>query len=687
LRSLVVKNFRVLEEIEVELDPRVNVIVGPNAVGKTTLLEAIRFAKAMLAPRTQNESNQVMFALGASSPHSPQALIYDAIAFDPRRPLFIRCSYVLSDDEFDFLQREESLNLISARIMLANLGREFAGPAETIALFSRPDGQAAVATHVASLRGFLSTLRAQDRTCKLELTINPTNGQMTSGDPLGAALISFLDRTLSPNQTKFSYFPADRAIPTQDPPVQIGAADAVNQLEAHNSQPQLKYQRLKNTIFNAVVEGKDQSQKMESEFERIFSRILKGKRLLGVGVNEHGMFRIQIRDDEGGKEYSLDAMSSGEKGLILTFLLIARTVVSGGIVILDEPELHLNPAVCKGLLGFLAEEYAIARSVQLIICSHSPEILSGAFDRDDCALFHLISGKLITLVRQQDLAEVGEALQRLGTSHSESLLYRGTVFVEGVQDSEVLEAGFEGLFRRFKFKDLGGRQNIEKEIRSLQDAEKRGVRSSKLFFIFDRDDAPSGLGSSEGVKVLQWPRRCLENYLIDVGVLTDLLKDPKLVTNPVRNVGELRAKLKSLAKLQLDDIASRKVYEGYAFSSPGLRHTEVQGKTLQEIASILFGRLGEIRGQVCSLNEEDWKRTFIQDCEERKRELEESWDETWVNDCDGKRLFTDLQRDMGINEQLVRFKKRIIINMKDGATEGWRTMESLLVDLMGGSAS
>jgi AAA15 family ATPase/GTPase len=99
LKSLIIKNFRVLEDIDVEFDPRVNVIVGPNAVGKTTLLEAIRFAKALLAPRTQNESNQVLFALGASSPHNPQNLIYDAITCDPRKPLIIRCSYVLTDEE------------------------------------------------------------------------------------------------------------------------------------------------------------------------------------------------------------------------------------------------------------------------------------------------------------------------------------------------------------------------------------------------------------------------------------------------------------------------------------------------------------------------------------------------------------------------------------------------------------
>lgn len=72
-------------------------------------------------------------------------------------------------------------------------------------------------------------------------------------------------------------------------------------------------------------------------------------------------------------------MSSGEKGLILTFLLISHSICNGGVIMLDEPELHLNPAVCKTILPFLIDEYLTKNDVQAIICSHSPEILGSAF--------------------------------------------------------------------------------------------------------------------------------------------------------------------------------------------------------------------------------------------------------------------------------------------------------------------
>jgi len=42
LQRLEIRNFRGLKEIDLVTDKAMNVIVGPNAVGKSTILEAIR---------------------------------------------------------------------------------------------------------------------------------------------------------------------------------------------------------------------------------------------------------------------------------------------------------------------------------------------------------------------------------------------------------------------------------------------------------------------------------------------------------------------------------------------------------------------------------------------------------------------------------------------------------------------
>jgi recombinational DNA repair ATPase RecF len=68
IRNISIHNFRALEDIQFSLNPHANVIVGPNAIGKSTILEAIRLAKVILAPRMQSEGIHVLQHLGASSP-------------------------------------------------------------------------------------------------------------------------------------------------------------------------------------------------------------------------------------------------------------------------------------------------------------------------------------------------------------------------------------------------------------------------------------------------------------------------------------------------------------------------------------------------------------------------------------------------------------------------------------------
>lgn len=670
-----VKNFRALTEIEVDFVPGCNVVVGPNAVGKTTLLDAIRLAKGLLAPRTPNEPNQILFALGAMSPHSPGFLDASALASELDSQIEINCGVEFGEDELALLELPQSLVAMAAQLMLSNMGRPFASPTETVGLFSTPQGQAVLGGNSEVLGRRVADIRRGNHKPELALRIDPRTGQVASPDPECAVMVGFLDRRLPPIKTVLSYFPADRAIPAQEQPVQIGPADASIQLESHNSQPQLKYSRLKNTIFNAVVAGKAEEQ--TKQFLRIFAKILPGRALGEVKVSDQAKLRIEVRDDEKDRSFSIDAMSSGEKGLILACLLIAQTLERGGIVLLDEPELHLNPAIHKDFLNFLAEEYARPQELQMIICSHSPEILSVAFGRDDCELYHLVAGDELAPIRKQDMEEVGSALKKLGTSQSEGLLYRGTIFVEGEDDSEILQEGFKGLFQRYVFRELGGRKNIEMEVGLLQAEEKRGRNRLKTAFILDNDGKPTPLKSSNMVRVLQWDRRCLENYLLDFDVLTDLSKDSNLVKKPITNTVALKKKLKQLAMKQVGEIAFWVRYNELFGDNP-VRQREVRGKSNVELARLVAGRVTVIRARFAAVPGESWEGDFVKACREKEGELRETWEEGWPRLCDGKQLIRDLYEEVGFKESLPRLKARIIKGMEAGRTELWQEAERKL---------
>lgn len=678
LNNLKISNFRAIRDVDVTFDNAVNVIVGPNAIGKSTILEAIRLVKAMLAPRTPNESNQALFSLGAASPHVPNRLRVEAVAQDPANPIVITCAFKFTDEETEFLKA--STPQIARSLVQARMGQSFALPGALIAFLSSPAGKGALDAATQEIEKGWQEIDQLRGIVKLELTITPGVGPSSTGNQIGPILLATLEGRNAPNQTNFTYFPADRALPAGEQPVQLGSADSAQQLESHNSQPQLKYSRLKNNIFSAVIARDGSREELFSEVSLILSGLLKGRTIKKVGVNEIGLLSITVQD-EMGREFDLDGMSSGEKGVILTFFTIERSVSNGGIVLLDEPELHLNPAVSKDLLPFIVDKYASRKGLQFILCSHSPEILAGAIDRDECSLYSLVSGTMLTKVRRQDHDVINDTLRELGTSPIEELLFRGIVFVEGVDDATILETAFGDVFRKLKIRDVGGRGSIERQIGVLQSLEAESSYSSRRFFIFDRDDAPTNLQSSKSIKILQWERRCLENYLIDLDIITNLLTNEEITKKPFKSLGEVTKFLKDLALMQIVEIAARKIYANYGFEGPSLRLSDVKGETLESISGNLWSRLTVIKKQVTNLSEEPWKGKFESDCQAEVKNLQSIWDIKWIEECDGKRLFADIGARGDLKMNVRNFKKRVANEMKNNQTENWKIVKSLLSDL------
>jgi predicted ATP-dependent endonuclease of OLD family len=267
---------------------------------------------------------------------------------------------------------------------------------------------------------------------------------------------------------------------------------------------------------------------------------------------------------------------------------------------IDEPELHLNPAVCKTILPFLIEEYLIPNDIQAIICSHSPDILGSAFDSSECSLLHMESPTVVSPIYPEDRREVFDALRRLGTSASDVLFSAGSIFVEGEHDIEVLQAGFDELVSKYNIKQLGGRQSVEKEIKTIQAAEKNGeIDTLKLFvFIFDLDNAPSTIQSTRLTKVLQWKRRCIENYLIDDKIIYDLLNDREISKEKIDARGNVLRVFKEIAVKQLKEVVAEAVYTAMNYENPGLRPREIIGRSYTEMADVLLTRLETIQNQL-----------------------------------------------------------------------------------------
>jgi energy-coupling factor transporter ATP-binding protein EcfA2 len=76
---------------------------------------------------------------------------------------------------------------------------------------------------------------------------------------------------------------------------------------------------------------------------------------------------------DGKGRHTIDRLSSGEKQVLLMITFITRWLRPGGIVLIDEPDLHVHISWTKALVNHLRRMITAQRG-QLIIASHEPSL-------------------------------------------------------------------------------------------------------------------------------------------------------------------------------------------------------------------------------------------------------------------------------------------------------------------------
>lgn len=113
------------------------------------------------------------------------------------------------------------------------------------------------------------------------------------------------------------------------------------------------------------------------------------------------------------------------------------------VVVLEEPEAHLHPQLQHGLVRYLKEVVSERPEVQVVMTTHSDEIVS-ACDPEDLVLFRRGDDDqpVIRTVRLFGLSSknIAQARRHLDVNRSAALFADRLVLVEGVTDAIVLRA-------------------------------------------------------------------------------------------------------------------------------------------------------------------------------------------------------------------------------------------------------
>lgn len=119
---------------------------------------------------------------------------------------------------------------------------------------------------------------------------------------------------------------------------------------------------LAQALAGLKTQGPDRYHALMDQVNALFS----GKTL----ADEGGQPYIQT---QGGARHTLEALSSGEKRALWLLFAAAYGLKSGGVLLIDEPDIHLHPSQVLGLLGTL-EQLVLPGDGQLLLTSHTPQV-------------------------------------------------------------------------------------------------------------------------------------------------------------------------------------------------------------------------------------------------------------------------------------------------------------------------
>ena len=102
--------------------------------------------------------------------------------------------------------------------------------------------------------------------------------------------------------------------------------------------------------------GEEQKEPLSETLKELFRRFFPGKEFEGVKTNEKGELEFAVTVGDG-KKHDINDLSSGEKEILFGYLRLRNSAQRQSIILLDEPELHLNPKLIQGLPQFLPEAY------------------------------------------------------------------------------------------------------------------------------------------------------------------------------------------------------------------------------------------------------------------------------------------------------------------------------------------
>jgi predicted ATP-dependent endonuclease of OLD family len=523
-RSLRVANLRAVRLFDAEDLNDFIVVAGQNGSGKSCVFDAIRLLKSVYGGYSANEYMQWFgeFAIDLQDRDALRRMFRD-----PAEPVHISGTLEFTESECQYMIEQGSELLWPLAWERVTGQRMDHWSFNRMAIATQLDQyREEVEKLLATLLGELEqALRNPTHTVSIEIS---QNGNLATARCLPAE-VSF--QAYQPAHLGIiEHHSASRAYTRQALQGINLDAKAFEQERRQQTlyNAQAKYQNVKTelatgylrNLIAAETGGQSEGEDLNETLKELFRTFFPDKEYEGVRPLSGGSLEFPVRLP-GGERHDIDDLSSGEKEILYGYLRLRNSTPRRSVILLDEPELHLNPSLLQGFPDFYYRHLGVAQENQLWLVTHSDTLLRQAIGNSNYRVYHMLTassseGNQASEVLLED--DVERAVVDLVGDLAAYRPHAKVVILEGKS-----EDGFDETFVRRLFPDFAKRVNLvsagsKSRVRDLYAAlniaaEKVGM-SNRFFAIVDRD-AEGFRTEQTAAEEFTWAVYHVENFLLE----------------------------------------------------------------------------------------------------------------------------------------------------------------------------